>query len=91
MNPNSPRVKHDWAFKIYQDKHCTGKSTEFAGIGSSTCHSSVSNRGAKGFFKGQIQSACSVNLYQDDHCGHGNKLDGIRSNIDDKCRRVSGR
>lgn len=89
INPNSPKAKHDWAFKLYQNSHCTGRSAEYTGIGSLACHSGIQNGGAKGFFKGHIDSACTVSLYKDDRCGRGNKVDEIHSNIDDKCKKAS--
>jgi hypothetical protein len=91
INPRSPMVKHDWAFKLYQKHHCTGKSAEVAGVGSSKCNSKLPNGASKGFFKGHVDPACIVNLYSDDHCGHDHRLDDIRSNIDDKCKKVPGK
>ncbi|KAJ5437851.1 uncharacterized protein N7458_008849 [Penicillium daleae] len=90
-NPNSPKVKHDWAIKLYENQQCTGKSAEFAGMGSSGCRRNIPNGGTKGFFKGHIDSTSSVNLYGDDHCGHGYKVDAIHSNIDDKCKKIRGK
>jgi hypothetical protein len=91
IDPHSPTVKHDWTFKLYQKHHCTGKPAEFAGVGSSKCHSNLPSEAAKRFFKGHIDPACIVNLYSDDHCGHDHRLDDIRSNIDDNCKKVSGK
>lgn len=91
INPSSPKPKHDWAFKLYHSNRCTGKAVEFTGIGSSGCRSDLPNGGAKGYFRGHIDPACIVNLYKDDHCGRDQRLDDIRSNIDDKCKKIPGK